>query len=172
MSKWYILYVKNNYEHSIAQYINTFEAVYAFVPTRIKLYKRLGKYVKVNDILMKNYVFIETELNPEDFFTNIIQHLRVNTGFLKVLLYPDKQIETILPEEKAFLKSFMNKDHVIETSSGLIEGDQILITSGPLVGKESLIKRIDRHKRIAICEVTLMGRIQEVKLSLEILTKT
>ncbi|MEI7667884.1 MAG: antiterminator LoaP [Erysipelotrichaceae bacterium] len=172
MSKWYILYVKNNYEHSIAQYINTFESVYAFVPTRIKLYKRLGKYVKVNDILMKNYVFIETELESDTFYSNIIHHLRVNTGYLKVLLYPDKQLETILPEEKAFLKAFMNKDNEIDASSGFIEGDQIIITSGPLVGKESIIKRIDRHKRIAICEVTLMGRIQELKLSLEILSKS
>ena len=42
---------------------------------------------------------------------------------------------------------------------------------GPLVGMEGMIKRIDRHKRMAVLEVELFNRISEVKVGLEIVEK-
>lgn len=46
-----------------------------------------------------------------------------------------------------------------------------MITDGPMIGRESQIKRIDRHKMIAIVEIELMGAKREMKLGLEIIKK-
>ena len=50
-------------------------------------------------------------------------------------------------------------------------GDRIQITSGALVGLEGQIKKIDRHKRIAIVAMRMMGAVREVPLMLEVVEK-
>ena len=54
----------------------------------------------------------------------------------------------------------------------IILNSKIIITSGPLVGNEGIIKKIDRHKRIGFVEFSFMGQPQLVKLPLEIISKS
>ncbi len=42
---------------------------------------------------------------------------------------------------------FCDNEYIVEESIGFIKGDNVFITSGPLKGRESVIKKIDRHKR-------------------------
>ena len=56
-------------------------------------------------------------------------------------------------------------------STGYIEGDHIIITDGPLKGYEALIKKIDRHKRIAFIEINLLNQPNIIKVGLEIISK-
>lgn len=60
---------------------------------------------------------------------------------------------------------------VVAMSEGYIEGDEIVILSGPLMGRAAQIKRIDRHKRVAYLDVRMFGRTKTVKLGLEIVRK-
>ncbi|WP_416239277.1 KOW motif-containing protein, partial [[Clostridium] innocuum] len=53
------------------------------------------------------------------------------------------------------MKSFGKEEHVVEMSTGFIQGEQIFITEGPLQGKEGQIIRIDRHKRIAYLQLSM-----------------
>ena len=61
--------------------------------------------------------------------------------------------------------------HVVEMSEGVIEGDRVLVTKGPLRGHEAQIARVDRHKRTAELEVHMFGRTKRVKVGLEIVRK-
>ena len=56
-------------------------------------------------------------------------------------------------------------------STGVIEGDQVIVTEGPLRGYEALISMIDRHKRLAFLEMHMFGRTKIVKVGLEIVSK-
>ena len=56
-------------------------------------------------------------------------------------------------------------------SEGVIENSKVRVISGPLVGKEGFIKRIDRHKRKAFLEMEMFGRVQKVQVGLEIVAK-
>ena len=60
---------------------------------------------------------------------------------------------------------------LVEMSSGIIENDRVQILSGPLMGMEGNIRRIDRHKRIAYLEIEMFGRTVEMKVGLEIIRK-
>jgi len=172
MEQWFVLYVKSGAEDEIAAKINEQDHVHAFVPRKIKLYKRQGKLIKVNDIVFKSYVFVETAMNYESFYVEVVNNIKMHTGFYKTLTHKaDRNIETLYPQEKQFLQSFMNKDHIIEASVGFVEGDKVTITSGPLVGKESIIKSINKHKRIALMEISMMGRSVEVHIPLELIYK-
>ena len=60
---------------------------------------------------------------------------------------------------------------VLGSSIGIIEGDKVKILSGPLIGKEGLIRLINRHKRTAIIELKMFGRTSDIKIGLEIISK-
>ena len=59
----------------------------------------------------------------------------------------------------------------MEHSIGYIEGDRIIITGGPLVGREGGIKKINRHHRVAQIEIDMFGQKQVVDVALEIVEK-
>ena len=61
---------------------------------------------------------------------------------------------------------------MIEMSEGVIEGDQVRITKGPLRHHEGWIKKINRHKRLAYLEIEMFGRTLEAKVGLGIVRKT
>lgn len=59
----------------------------------------------------------------------------------------------------------------MKMSEGIIEGDQILILKGPLMNHTGLVKKIDRHKRLAYLEIYMCGRQLTIKAGLEIVKK-
>ena len=61
---------------------------------------------------------------------------------------------------------------MVPLSDGIIENSVTKIRSGPLKGKEGLIRKIDRHKRKAWLEVEMFWRKQEIEVGLEIVAKT
>lgn len=69
------------------------------------------------------------------------------------------------------LKSMCQKDNLIGISSGIIKDGYPIVTDGPLQGKEKLIRKIDRHKRIAEIEIFLAGRQKRVTVGLEVYEK-
>ena len=54
----------------------------------------------------------------------------------------------------------------MEFSQGVIEGDEVKVTKGPLKGQEAKIRKIDRHKRLAFLEMHMFGRTKVVKVGL------
>ena len=59
----------------------------------------------------------------------------------------------------------------MKMSTGVIEGDEVVVLNGPLMGRTSLIKKIDRHKRLAYLELEMLGRKKTIKVGLEIIAK-
>ena len=47
----------------------------------------------------------------------------------------------------------------------------IVILNGPLMNQTGLIKKLDRHKRLAYLEIEILGRVKTVKVGLEIVRK-
>ena len=72
----------------------------------------------------------------------------------------------------AFINAFTSSENrTVEMSTGVVEGDDVIILNGPLMGHAGWIKKIDRHKRLAYLEVEMLGRTTTVKLGLEIVVK-
>lgn len=87
------------------------------------------------------------------------------------LLGTGDEIIPLSGEEVSFLLRMGNEEQLVEMSTGMIEKDRVQILSGPLMGMESSIRRIDRHKRKAYLEVQLFGRTVETQVGLEIVAK-
>lgn len=78
---------------------------------------------------------------------------------------------SIRESERLLLQSLCNDHHCIKSSIGINEGNKIHIISGPLKVLESIVKKVNRHKRQALVEMKFMGSVQLVKVVLEIIEK-
>lgn len=137
-----------------------------FIP-RYETMKRIqGEWQKRQEILLPGYIFVVTNA------PNVLEtELRKVPSFTKVL----RNSDIFLPldnQEVAFINAFTTPEkRVVEFSTGVIEGDNIVILNGPLMGQVGLIKKIDRHKRLAYLEIDILGRRKTVKVGLEIIAK-
>lgn len=167
---WHVLFVLGGHEHKIKDKINESHHD-AFIPKVTKLFKRKDELRKEDVPLFKNYVFVKSKSNTIEFQEYIQHEIQHMTGFIKLLKHDNEGTESLYPHEKEFLMKFANKDHVINQSQGFIEGDKIVITEGPLIGHESLIRKIDRHKRIAQLDIEMFGDKRTITVGLEIISK-
>lgn len=171
MEKWYVIQVRGKMEEKIKkaceQRISSDVLKECFVPKHKQLKKINGKWSEVESILFSGYVFLVSD-NPNELYLK----LKEIPDLTKMLGYSDNEFYPLYDEEVEFLKTFTNQEYIVEMSKGLIENDEIKITSGPLKGKEGIIRKINRHKRIAMIEVELFGKITQTYVGLEIISKT
>ncbi|MDP3306603.1 MAG: antiterminator LoaP [Erysipelotrichaceae bacterium] len=167
---WHILFVRGGQEEKILTKVNDANHE-AFIPKVTKVFKRKNELRKEDVPLFKNYVFVKSQSNTREFQEYIQHEIQHMTGFIRLLKHDNEGTESLYPHEKEFLMKFANKDHVINQSQGFIEGDKIVITEGPLIGHESLIKKIDRHKRIAQLDIEMFGDKRTITVGLEIISK-
>lgn len=73
--------------------------------------------------------------------------------------------------EPPYAKKLCSQDGLIKISRGIIQNGKVTVMSGPLMGKEYLIRKIDRHKRTAAIEIPLQGEKMRVTVGLEIYEK-
>ena len=135
---------------------------YPILPTEETISGRMA-YPGKNPL--PGYVFLIAE-NPE----KLVNGLRKVIGLTKLIGTGD-EIVPLVQEEIDLLMKIGTDKQLVEMSSGIIENDRVQILSGPLMGMEGNIRRIDRHKRIAYMEIEMFGRTVEMKVGLEIIRK-
>lgn len=108
----------------------------------------------------------EKPLFPDSFF---VEKEKGKT-FLEELP-PQSEIQLLEPEEGQFLQNFCGSTHHSNLSQGRIREGRTEVFSGPLHGREHLIRKIDRHKRLAQLIVPGMEHVGKLCVGLEIVEK-
>ena len=139
-----------------------------FVPRREVMRREEGQWKRVQETLFPGYLFVKT---------NDIQHVSERLAsipaFTRLLGVSDERIIPLSQDEVAWLTALLQPlDKVVEMSVGVIEGEKVIVTDGPLVGQEALISKIDRHKRLAYLDMRMFGRTKTIKVGLEIVRKS
>lgn len=139
-----------------------------FIPRREVFRHVDGEWVSVTETLFPGYVFVRT---------NQIQQVSERLGsvpaFTRLLGKSDERIIPLSSEEVAWLEALLVPvSKVLEKSMGVIEGDRVIVTEGPLKGHEAQISKIDRHKRAAYLDMRMFGRRKTIKVGLEIVRKS
>lgn len=159
-------------EEKILQKINSDSKINAFTPKRAIFHRKKGSALRVVEPLFKGYIIVETDMDYVEFKSYANAYIKPLEGVLRLLEHDHLGTESILPHERAFIEKYTSPGRIIEPSYGLIYGDRVRITEGPLAGRESEIIRIDRHKRLAELCVHMFGEVQRIKVACEILSKT
>lgn len=171
MEKWYVIQVRTGSEEKIKQACEYQIAKQylkeCFIPKYARLKKIQGKWDDVYETLFGGYVFMIS-----DDVNGLFAELKSIPALTKLLGKYGTDIFPLNDDEVIFLKSFGKEEHVVDMSIGYIEGDIIYVTKGPLMGKEGLIKKVDRHKRLAYIQVEFFGQVIDAKVGLEIIRKS
>lgn len=165
---WYVMQVYAGQEMDVAcqcRSLVVIDGEDVFVPLTERQTKLHGKWTLVQTKLFPGYVFIETA-QIEDFFLRL-KKIKAKAKVLGV----DGDLTAISMEEEAYLAKLCGKDHIARYSEGYLEGDSLVVSSGALKGCEAKVKKILRHKRLAVLEVALLGRSVDVTLGLGVLEK-
>ena len=138
-----------------------------FVPRREVMRREGGVWHKKCERLFPSYVFVQTG-DPIE----VRNLLRAVPTFTRMLGFSGDTFLPLTRDEITWINVHTNAEtHVVEMSEGIIEGDCVVVTSGPLKGQEASISRIDRHKRLAWVDMDMFGRHKTIRVGLEIVAK-
>ncbi len=144
---WYVIYCPNQKEEEVIASCRRHLTADALRDAFVLTYDRMRRYEGVWHVerqpLFPDYVFLESG-NPELFAREIKKY---ETVFH--VLGDDEGPSPLEPEEERFLRKLCGPYHHSGMSRGYILDGKTHVTEGPLLGKEELICRIDRHKRLA-----------------------
>jgi transcriptional antiterminator NusG len=175
MNNWCVLFVKTGAEEKLRErVISSVEVslISPFIITKEKYFRKSSEDRGFRkNICFPGYLFIETDLPAEKLVESIQEVIQHTKGIYQLLSYTDTKDIFIRERELFMLKRLCDGNACIKNSVGLIIGDMIRISSGPLAGMESIIKKIDRHERSAIIELDVLGALRNVTVPLEITAK-
>lgn len=174
MGNWYVFYVQTGKEQTACDFLNKLlnqEESNAFIPQVELIFKNSKIIRKERKPMFPGYIFTDSILDEETFIMRTYKYVRASKYIFELLGRKNIHKMKLTDNEQNFLLSFCTDEYVTEESKGHIIGDNIIITSGPLVGRESIIKKIDRHKRRAVIELTFFGDIRRISVALEIISK-
>ena len=167
---WYVLYCPNQKEEEVLRACKrhlTGEALEdAFVFTYDRMRRYEGTWHLERRTLFPHYLFLESR-NEE----KLLEELRQYSWVFSVFESGGKLVR-VEPEEEKLLRTLCGAGNHSRMSRGYIQNGQTIVTEGPLCGKENLIRKIDRHKRIARVGVPSMGCFREMQVGLEIVSKS
>lgn len=168
-SNWYVIWVQSGKEYEIKEKLEALvpEDLYEriIIPYKLMPKRLAGQWFTTKVKLFAGYIFIVT--NDPEAIKPYLKEILDFADFLR----QDGKIIPIYTEEERFLLTLMGKKEEVDMSCGIIVGDEIRVISGPLIGQEAKIKKIDRHKRKALIATELLGRTVEVTVGLEVVNK-
>lgn len=166
---WYLLDFPKCWEKS--ERLNLIEACKregtikeVFLPSYDRMKRYQGAWHIESRYLFPDSIFLK-ENDGERFlhlFRDIYSELLQETEACALTSVDEKAVD--------FLQELCGKEQHMPLSRGYIHDGTTFVTEGPLRGKESFIRRIDRHKRLARLEIPIPER-NLVDVGLEIYAK-
>lgn len=169
---WYALCVRSGYEDLVKSIIlRTLNdsLVSVLVPKKNVPEKRNGDFEWVTRKLLPGYILINTKMDAKIYYRlkeipncyNLLNKFQDDNDiyFLEI---PDQEITPII--------QLMNDRGTIERSEAYLEDSTIKIKSGPLKGKEGIIKKIDKRKKRAKLLLNFLGDTKMIDVGIEVLS--
>lgn len=166
---WYVIQVINGREDVMRERIERMvpagaiqELFYPQFQTETKVH---GEWVNTTKPLFPGYLICDTA-DPR----TVQQYLLRMDDFARVLAQ-NGQFVPLAKEEVQLIGGFTHRgDRVVPMSEALKDGDKVVVTAGPLLGHEGLIKTINRRKSTAYLELDLCGRRVTTRVGLAVLS--
>ena len=165
---WYVMQVLTGSETEVCEQCRKRimqEREDVFVLLAERMTKIRGEWSLVTSRLFPGYVFIDTE-RIRDFYERL-----KNIDCMTKILRTGDEMTPIYREEEDYFRIIGGENHIVRYSQGYIEGDELVITSGAMKDCQGKVKKILRHKRLVVLEISLMGRLVEVTVGMGIVAR-
>lgn len=167
---WYVVQVLGGKKEATCRLIERIvskDAVSECFTPRYETQKKVrGTWVNGTSVLFPGYVIAVT-----DDVERLKRELRDVPEFTRVLSMGEAFVP-LSEQDQAWIGAFTRPgERVVPMSEGVIEGDRVIVTSGPLKQREGWIRSINRRKGLAFLEVDMFGRKMQTKVGLAILAR-
>lgn len=167
---WYVVNVPTGKESALCKVIERIAPEGAvrecFSPLYSTQIKRGGEWLDVEKTLLPGYVIVATE-----HIGRVKRLLREVPEYTRVLNMGESFVP-LADGERAWIDAFTRKgERCVPMSMGVMEGDHVVVVSGPLMGREACIKSVNRHRSIAYVELEICGRRVTTKVGLGIVSR-
>lgn len=167
--KWYVIQVTAGSEERMARLISRVvpDGVLqeCFCPKFETETKVHGQYVSVTRLLLPGYLIAVTS-DPR----GVADGLRTLQEFCRVLMQGGA-FQPLAKDEVEIIGRLTCTGHrVVPMSLGFKDGDEVVVTEGPLLGHEGRICGIDRRKSVAYLEFDICGRHVRVRIGLAVVS--
>ena len=169
-SGWYVIQVPTGKETVMCQIIQRVAGKgvlkECFTPRFATEKKIKGQWVSAESLLLSGYVIAVT-----DDAVALYERLKNVHAFTRLLASGDSFCP-LDEDDRAWLSAFTKEgDRVVPMSKGFMEGDKIVVFSGPLKGREGCITSVNRRKSVAYIELDMCGRRVKTRIGLGIVRK-
>lgn len=162
---WYVLYTMSYKTSKIVSNLNRHKDLIAFIPE----YEVCNH--KTKDIMIKpmfrNYIFVKTKLNQNDFNDLLLTMKEENDGLIKQL--KNNQTSALTADEIKFFSLVLDEHYIVRLSHGYQENGITKVTDGPLKLYEEHIVKVDKHNYYAYLDLVFFDR--RILLGIEITSK-
>lgn len=156
---WYVLQVHTLRELEVRDDLKAL-GYQAAVPREMTIERHGGVWRERERLFFPGYVFIELRMTDTDYHRiHGVDHV------LRILGQPTP----LDADEALYIEMLSITDAPLNPSRGVLDGDRLRIVSGPLIGKEGWIIRLDKRQRRARVRVHILNRIHDINMSLIIL---
>ena len=150
--KWYAVHTRSRFEQKVYDGILG-KSIEVFLPRMQVMSRRKDRRKKILVPLLPGYVFVHTNLDPEEYL-NILK----TVGVVRLIGFEGKPIPA-RDEEITSLMILNGTDRTVQNRSFMNTGDRVMVMEGPLKG---LIGFYLRHK----------GQGDKVIISIELLRRS
>lgn len=151
---WYVARCKAGKTKKLVSTLNKQANMNAFIPKSERWFGRQGKTIEfVVKELYPDYVFIKSNLDIENFDKRFKKYFKTISGLVDLLEYKDTY--PLTSNEQVLLEKLLGNADTIKHTKGIIVNQRFVPTDDPLVGLEDMIKKVDKHRRIATLDTKI-----------------
>lgn len=162
---WYVLHVLTGSEDDVKKVAKK-NGYKALAPKRKLKEKSGGVWKNVERILIPGYVFVDSEMTPNDYYL-----LSAISGVITILRGASDGPEVVPEDEMKVIFRLSQDDDLVGISDIYIEGEKIIVASGPLLGMEGNILKVDKRRFRAKIAFKIAGSEKVVELGINVLNK-
>jgi len=151
-AKWYAIHTRSRFEQKVYNQISC-KSIEVFLPRVQVMSRRKDRRKKILIPLLPGYVFVNSDLNPDEYW-NIIR----TAGVVRMVGFEGKPVPA-REEEISSLMVLDGTDRTVQNRAYMKRGDRVMIMDGPLKG---LVGFYVRHK----------GQNEKVVVSIELLNRS
>lgn len=171
---WYVFFTKTGHEQEA---LNEIKAIFHGGEVEVRqlfietFFKRHGEVKREIKPAFPGYLFVISSLRNDEFILRLKECIYRSDSIIRILYYGDTNRAALYEEERMVLEQLWMDGDCLGALKGMIEGKRVKILEGAFAGKESLIKKINRHKMQAIVEFEFMGLYRQMTVGLNIIRK-
>jgi len=156
-SKWYALHTRSHFEKRVYEGLRL-KSIETLLPRIQVMSRRKDRRKKILVPLIPGYVFVRTDLHPEE-------HLRIlkTTGIVRMVGFKGKPVPAN-EEEIASLMVLDGTDRTVQNCAYMNKGDRVMIMEGPLKGLVGFYIRYSGRNDMVVVSVELLQRSLEVEI--------